>query len=193
MTRILSILCVAVVLVACESPANKDLKQKKVDVQVFLDKNMPGASVIEITQLDSAYSAFSDLLALRLTLGDYHKKLATAYKEMCDATSRKAFLEKQVSALDIIEGKDKGYLDILHQIIENMKDPFSENVRKNRVAVFARISLPEGKETNSYFFYEANEPIIGHSFDDIMGLINDVMEDNNAIRKTEYRIMNEYY
>lgn len=175
-------------LAACSNPEQKRIKQAELDVQSYLDEEMPGAKVTEIVKVDSAYSAFNTLLSYRLKSVEFYSQLVKRYDEMYTASSRGVFNKKKADALQYINENDDHGLELLNSIIEDMSDPFAKDKTMNRIGVYAKYTLDDGTETDTHFFYENSEAKIGHSSNMLFDTLSEIFDSIENIRSIKREI-----
>lgn len=180
----------AAAVVSCASPQQKVFDQAKVDVQAFLDKggdDYDNAVVTEVIRVDSAYTPFMELNSLVLSLTDYYGDLTERCKEMSETGNDNLFVLKKLAAIDEFKKMDE-FRAIQSSIIDSMKDPFAAE-EKNRVCVYAKISIDGKPEVDSYFYYNAKQADIGHSSNGLFNRLEDVFDIGDRILKVQNNIL----
>lgn len=180
-------------IAACSNPEQKRIKQAELDVQAYLDEEMPGAKVTEIIKVDSAYSAFNALLSYNLKTAEFYSQLVKQYNEMYKASNRSLFNKEKTDALQFINDNDDHGLELLTAITNDMSDPFAEGKTKNRIGVYAKYILEDGTVTDSHFFYENSEAKIGHSSNTLFDTLADIFDNVERIRSIKNDIEDSRY
>lgn len=146
------------ITVACNQ-ATKKIDCMKI-VQEYMDSTYSAISpvVIEVSELDSLYTPFNDLMHLKLGYSQIDLELTKLYSKLVSARTIREINMIQAEAFSYSEEIDR--LDSLTRKVMMYCD--HPEFGKNRRAVRAKYTA-SGKEGEAYFFLNNSENTIGHS------------------------------
>ena len=155
-------------------------------VQEYMDSIYSAVSpvVIEVSELDSIYSPFNDLMHLKLRYSQIDLELSKLYSKLASAKTIRELDKIQEEALSY--SKEVGMLDSLTRNVMMYCD--HPELGKNRRAVKAKYTA-NGKEGEAYFFLNTSENTIGHSsmqnYSDLKDVIRMQIRVSSAMRDFE--------
>lgn len=143
-------------MVACQPHSAKK------DVEAYLNKNygsLGQITVLECSSVDSLYSPFEIYNSIILQYVERNSEVMQEYSKVADQKSLRAMRERLDKAIVI---SDDDLRQSLNGQLYFTDNPDAASAPKNRIGVKAKFSL-EGVENEAFFFYNRNEPTIGHS------------------------------
>lgn len=182
-------ICTLFALCSCNTKESKTINAKSA-IQDYLNEKIPGAEVTEIIRVDSAYSPFLPVMSLSLQMASYYSDISRKALELVESETRKQFNERKDSAIAMI--KEENFIDDISKIMDEMKEPFDKDY-KDVIGVQASYTLSNGTSITDYFFYNRNEPTIGHTQNMLFDRLGDCLKTLQNIREVQSDIRKEQF
>ena len=180
---------ISTLFIAC---ANQKEQNKQI-VEEYLNERSIFApvTVTEISEIDSLYTPFMEMVSLRLQFAELSISAMKAYNSIDACKTRKEFYQKKGELLDELQSQYDNLSETTTTIMFGLDHP-DINPEKNRIGVKATFTAKD-KENDGYFFFNTDGKTIGHtsmenytSFKDLLELQSKAESDISEARHIEW-------
>ncbi len=159
---------------------NQPSKTPKIDakriVQEYLDSKYAALSpvVTEVSEIDSMYTTFENLMSLMLEYSDLSLSISELYAPLAEAKTIKEIKDIQKKAYEY-KAEAEALDSLTRKVMLLCDHPEFTTMGKNRRAIKAKYTA-DGREGEAYFFLESDEDKIGHTSIDNYNSLKKVFE-----------------
>lgn len=195
MKKLLFLSLSALCLSSCSSKTETPL-------EIYLNEhnqNLKSLEIIEVSEIDSAYSPYKELMSLSYMYSKLGADIAKLNAKAFKAKSNKEAIAILDSALNIYNQEDAKLDPITNKCFKSIDFPELID-EKNRIYIKAKYKI-DGKTQEHNFYFNEDGKTIGHTEEDIRQSANDVLsglnsthdakreieKDKRAIKRGEYR------
>lgn len=161
----------------------------KTPIETYLKEhnpNLESLEMIEVSETDSAYSPYRELISLSYVYTDLDADIASLNSKAFKAKSNKEAISILDSALNIYT-QEYSRLDSITFKCFRAIDFSDLATEKNRICAKAKYKI-DGEVKEQRFYFNADGETIGHTDEDIRNLANEILSELKSLRKTKEEV-----